>query len=26
MAAFEAALAAEPEATIFNVASAEPYE
>ncbi|MGZ5418295.1 MAG: putative quinol monooxygenase [Aeromicrobium sp.] len=26
MAAFEEALAAEPEATIFNVASAEPYE
>lgn len=25
MAAFETALAAEPEATIFNVASAEPY-
>lgn len=26
MAAFEEGLAAEPEATIFNVASAEPYE
>lgn len=26
MSAFEEALAAEPEATIFNVASAEPYE
>jgi quinol monooxygenase YgiN len=26
MAAFEEALAAEPEATIFTVASAEPYE
>lgn len=26
MAAFEEALAVEPEATIFNVTSAEPYE
>ncbi len=26
MAAFDEALAAEPEATIFHVASAEPYE
>ena len=26
MSAFAEALAAEPEATIFNVASAEPYE